>query len=128
MLWILLPLGVLALLSVLLVWFVRRRRRLPRTARVRWEREWERAMQLTDPHRRILDAEKILDEVLGVLGFTGGFGEKLKAAGPRLRNREAVWRAHKLRNRLAHEVGASVSERETAMAIASLHRALMDLS
>ena len=58
-----------------------------------------------------------MDQLLGSLGYRGSFGEKLTAAGPRLRDVEALWRAHKLRNRLAHEPGVRIAEKEAQRAV-----------
>ena len=83
---------------------------------------------IADANRRIVEAEKILDEALGALGFHGTFGEKLKKAGPRFGDPEAVWRAHKLRNRIAHEIGVDVTADDARRTLLALRRALNDLS
>lgn len=76
----------------------------------------------------ILSADKLLDSALrdrGVAGET--LGERLKNAKPYLSELDKVWRAHKLRNRIAHEDGVSVSRRQATEALKIFKKALTDL-
>ena len=72
--------------------------------------------------------DTVLDLALGELGFGGSLGDKLKKAGPRLPNIQAVWEAHKLRNRLAHEHDADVTPAEIDRAVRVLEHAVRTLS
>src|SRR4051812_32121448 len=52
----------------------------------------------------VIDADKLLDEALRRRHFRGKtMGERLVAAQRSLSDNDAVWYAHKLRNRLVHE-------------------------
>jgi hypothetical protein len=52
----------------------------------------------------VIDADKLLDDVLRKRNFRGKtMGERLVAAQRSLSDNDAVWYAHKLRNRLVHE-------------------------
>lgn len=76
----------------------------------------------------IMNADKLLDTALkerGVAGTT--LGERLKNAKPYVNNIDSVWRAHKLRNRIAHDDGVKVSQRQAAEALKIFKRALTDL-
>ena len=76
----------------------------------------------------IMSADKLLDSALrdrGVAGET--LGERLKNAKPYLSNLDSVWRAHKLRNRIAHDDGVKVSQRQAGEALKIFKRALTDL-
>ena len=76
----------------------------------------------------IMSADKLLDSALrerGVAGTT--LGERLKNAKPYLANIDSVWRAHKLRNRIAHDDGVKVSQRQASEALKIFKRALTDL-
>ncbi len=79
-----------------------------------------------NPGKAILDADKLLSYALNKNGFEGSVGEKLKKAGSRFTNLNAVWRAHKLRNRVAHELG-KISVAEAKDALKHFRRALNDL-
>lgn len=80
-----------------------------------------------DPKHAVIDADKLLDFVLQKKGYTGSLGEKLKKAGKILSYINDVWNAHKLRNRIAHEVGFEVTEREARRALSAFKQALHDL-
>ena len=76
----------------------------------------------------IMSADKLLDSALrdrGVAGET--LGERLKNAKPYLSNIDSVWRAHKLRNRIAHDDGVKVSQRQAGGALKIFKKALTDL-
>lgn len=76
----------------------------------------------------IISADKLLDSALRDRGVSGEtLGERLKNAKPYVSDIDKVWRAHKLRNRIAHEDGVSVSRRQTAEALKIFKKALTDL-
>lgn len=63
----------------------------------------------------IMKADILLDRALRIHNISGTtLGERLKAAATKLDRDvlDAAWRAHKVRNRLAHELNAELSERE----------------
>lgn len=78
------------------------------------------------PKNAIMDADKLLDYALGKHGFEGNLGEKLKKAGPRFKDLNGVWSAHKLRNRVAHELG-EIDKDEAKRALKRFKSALNDL-
>jgi hypothetical protein len=104
-----------------------KKRKLSGASRARIEQAWSHVVSLQDPVRRVIEADKVLDIALGEAGFAGTLGEKLKKAGPRLKNINDVWNAHKLRNQLAHESGARVSDAQANAAINTLRRAIDQL-
>ncbi|MFH0770723.1 MAG: hypothetical protein V1926_05105 [Candidatus Peregrinibacteria bacterium] len=79
---------------------------------------------MSDPARRVTEADSIFTEALQRLGYRGSTGEKLKACGPRIADIDAVWRAHKLRNRIAHEVGVQISDAEAVEAMRAFRKAI----
>ncbi len=78
------------------------------------------------PKHAILDADKLLDFALKKHGFNGSLGEKLKKSGSKFSNLNGLWNAHKLRNRIAHELG-DVNKNEAKNALYQFKRALNDL-
>lgn len=67
----------------------------------------------------IMEADKILEEIVARLPVAGNtLGERLKNVEPGdfLTINEA-WEAHKVRNRIAHEPGFQLSEREAKLAV-----------
>ncbi|MEI7818574.1 MAG: hypothetical protein WCI47_00485 [bacterium] len=74
------------------------------------------------------EADKLLDYVMQGRGLKGeNMGDRLKLNGKQFSNLNAVWSAHKLRNRYAHEVHIDVVPREVEVAIASLGQGIKDL-
>jgi len=79
-----------------------------------------------NPKAAVLDADKLLDYALGKKGFKGTLGEKLKKAGGRFSDINSVWSAHKLRNKVAHEL-EDINLVDAKAALASFKKALNDL-
>jgi len=76
----------------------------------------------------IIDADKLVDEALKKLHFSGKtMGERLVAAQRSLTNNDSVWYAHKLRNRLVHEPSVRLKKNEAQMALTGFRQALRDL-
>lgn len=67
----------------------------------------------------ILEADKLLDELVTKLGYPGeNLGERLRAVEPAdFKTLQQAWEAHKVRNRLAHEHGFKLSHREAKRVI-----------
>ena len=76
----------------------------------------------------VIEADKLVDRAFKERGLRGQtMGERLVSAGEFLSDKEAVWQAHKLRNRLVHEMDIELSLVQTKKALASFARALKDL-
>lgn len=76
----------------------------------------------------VIDADKLLDEALRRRSFKGKtMGERLVSAQRSLTDNDAVWYAHKLRNRLVHEPNTKLKKREAQNALAGFKRGLKDL-
>ena len=76
----------------------------------------------------VIEADKLVDRAFKGRGLRGQtMGERLVSAGEFLSDKEAVWQAHKLRNRLVHEMDIELSLVQTKKALASFARALKDL-
>ena len=76
----------------------------------------------------IFEADKLLDHALKGRGFSGEtMGERLKSARGAFMNNDAVWNAHKLRNRLAHEQQVSLNGVSVDGALRGFKAALKDL-
>lgn len=91
----------------------------------------ERSLSQTEEgmnHMAILNADKLLDQALKARGFSGEtMADRLKTASPKLHNRNAVWTAHKLRNRIAHEADVKISPNATRQALKAFKSGLRDL-
>ena len=89
---------------------------------------WRKVMEYldSDSNKSVIEADKILSYVLQKKGYTGSVGDQLKASESFFTNLDSVWRAHKLRNRLAHEIG-NVEYFEAKKAIDGFKRGIIDL-
>lgn len=75
----------------------------------------------------VIDGDKLLDRALIEMGVPGKtMGERLKRCGDKFTDLNAVWRAHKLRNALAHE-DIEISYKQATNALAVYKQALKDL-
>ncbi len=123
--------GVLVVLAAIVLSGVAlkmRRRGMSATGKAKVEKALQQAISQPDLVRRVWAMDTCLDLALGELGFGGNLGDKLKKAGPRIPNLQAVWEAHKLRNHLAHEHDASIDQVQTDRAVRILEHAIRTLS
>lgn len=76
----------------------------------------------------VIEADRLLDSALKENGIKGDtMGERMKTAKDKWTNRDAVWNAHKLRNRIVHETNVEVSYDAARRALAGFKRALKDM-
>ncbi len=120
---------VLAFVLAVWVFFAQGRRKKIGQKELKYiHSHWNRVIQIhqINPKEAIMDADKLLDYTLKSRGYQGSLGEKLKKAGPLFSDENGVWFAHKLRNRVAHELG-DIRYAEVKSALKSFKRALNDL-
>lgn len=78
----------------------------------------------------VVEADKLLDYALKGKGYTGeNMGERLKSAINSLTREgyNAAWEAHKLRNRMVHEIEHEVFSWEVEKALKNFEKALREL-
>ncbi len=76
----------------------------------------------------IIEADKLLDKAMIEMGVPGKtMGDRLKRRGDKFSNLNGVWRAHKLRNAIAHEAGFEVGYKQALNALEIYKQALKDL-
>ncbi len=126
---VLLIILVLAFLLVLWVFVKNARRKVLGLKQEKYiKSHWVKAIANyeNNPAQAVMEADKILDYALKFYGFEGALGEKLKKAAPRFSDINSVWRAHKLRNRIAHEL-SDIDKKEALSALKAFKKALRDL-
>lgn len=94
--------------------------------------EWNDIIhEFKDPKTRnmsIIKADKLLDEALKCKGFGGEtMGQRLICAKKSLKKRDAIWNAHKLRNKIVHESRFEPSENVVKHALQSYRDTFKDL-
>ncbi len=115
-------LGALFLFFVII--FLSKKKGIKGYAKARIEKQWEHVESIEQPAQRVLEADSVLHEVFKELGYKGSLGNCLKRCGKKLPNEDDVWKAHKLRNRIAHTVGMQVSDKDAARAVQAFRRAV----
>lgn len=92
-------------------------------------RHWKQITQEknNNPEHAIMNADKLLSFALKKAGFNGSVAEQLKKAKAIFSDLDGIWSAHKLRNKIAHEVGFSVSDKESNYALNQFKKAFKDL-
>lgn len=103
-------------------------------ARVQIQEGWEQVemhlMQEATLSLAVSEADKLLDAAMQYSRIPGStMGERLKAARDRFPADlyQQVWDAHKVRNTLAHEIGASVNKATASQAVSAFRAALYHL-
>ncbi len=94
-----------------------------------WQ-EVERLLSTGQEKQAILTADTLLDHSLQVLGYSGNsLGERLKSAQKYLSQEvlDTAWRAHKIRNQIAHELQYTISAPAAAHAVADFRRVIKSL-
>lgn len=100
--------------------------------RVYFQNEWNDIMELTKETKTmpmsVINADKLLDEALRSIGYSGNnLAERLMSAKLQLKDRNAVWSAHKLRNKIVHESLFEPDEKDIKSALKGYFGALKDL-
>lgn len=76
----------------------------------------------------VLNADKLLDQAMRERGIAGdSLGERLKNGKSNFGDINAVWNAHKLRNRIAHEHDVKLTKHDVTKALAAFKAGLRDL-
>ena len=76
----------------------------------------------------IIEADKLLDKAMHEMGVAGKtMGDRLKRANSKFSDINSVWRAHKLRNAIAHESGLEIGYKQATTALNIYKQALKDL-
>ena len=76
----------------------------------------------------IINADKLLDEALKCLGYYGDtMAERLIAAKHKLKHKDDVWQAHKLRNKIVHETAHDPRQKEMQIALKGYYKTFKDL-
>lgn len=84
--------------------------------------------QEADLKLAVIEADKLLDEVLKVAGYQGEtMADRMKNLTPaNLSNIEQAWRAHKVRNRIVHEPDFEITTQEALELVDIYRKALQE--
>ncbi len=93
-------------------------------------KEWNRVHRLVnnDPKHAVVEADKLLEYALCSRRKKVSLGDELKRQGSKLfTDLNGVWRVHKLRNRIVHELGFEITEKDASHALVIFKQALADV-
>lgn len=126
--------GILVFAGVILWLMFRMSYRSPELNQEKYRKKWIEIERMIGRDNQqgcqfaIIEADKILDIAMKEIGVPGDtMGERLKAARDKWSNNDAIWSAHKLRNRIVHESDVNVGYDTTRRALASFKKALKDV-
>lgn len=100
--------------------------------RLHFKNEWNDILHMFKDDKTkemsIIKADKLLDEALKCLGFSGAsMSQRLIGAKHKLKHRDDVWNAHKLRNKIVHESSYRPSTGDIKFALRGYHKTFKDL-
>lgn len=110
-----------------LIWRLGKRAGFSKADKKFFHQRWKQLSGSNDSHYAVLEADKLLHLALEKKGYQGTVADQLKASAKLFTDLDNLWYAHKLRNRLAHELDFKVSPGEGRKALEYFHRALRDL-
>lgn len=127
--------AVILFIAGLILWFISRFHKSSNQLDIdKYRRKWlEIERQLVKDDARscqlaVIEADKLLDTALKESGVQGEtMGERLKSAKDVWSNRDSLWQAHKLRNKIVHESDLQVGYAAFRRALAGFKRALKDM-
>lgn len=100
---------VILLVGVFLTFGFPAKKQLKKDKKSYYRKEIEKVSTLPSPTERIMRYDMIMHHILKDYGYSGNVGDQLKAEPRVIRNLNAIWSLHKLRNKLAHSM-ETVSE------------------
>ncbi len=82
-----------------------------------------------DRKQAVISADSLIDKIFAMAGYSGEtLSEKLKNIKPAdLDSLDALWEAHKIRNRIAHEPDYQLSKEDSERALTNFEKALKEL-
>ncbi len=111
----------------LVVMVMRRRFKFSEADKRKFKQEWEKVRASSDGRHFLMDADKLLFKAMEKRGLKGSVGEKLKSGKVLFSDLNGIWHAHKLRNKVAHELNFEVRNNELKQAEREFERAFRDL-
>ena len=119
------------LVDVLFVGYViyrRFRKKVSEAKILEIQSSWKEIIREKDMSHAILEADKLLDHALQLMGYRWNLGSKLKRAHRLFgKNINRVWAAHKVRNNIAHQMNYKVDEHTYRSSMLAFKEAFRDL-
>lgn len=94
-----------------------RRKQLTAKQKQQLQTHWSQVQTITEPTKQILEAEKVFTSAWRYRGVQGSFADQWKRVGGSYSNEQAVWNAHKLRNRIVHQPNAEATKKDAQLVL-----------
>ena len=117
----------LFLLAFLLFLFFPRKKKLSARDQQLFLSHWNRIQGEPDLRQQLMQCDILLGKVMAALGIKGNVGAQLKSSPERFSDLNGIWNAHKIRNKIAHDLHFTLQDRDHSIAMRSYKRALKDL-
>jgi len=129
--------GILVV-AALALWFVTkgigRKHALDKSVKQKVAEAWDIIEQIMQEDnesahaRAVVDADKLLDFVLKKKNIPGEtMGDRLKNGSNYFKDVDSVWRAHKVRNQIAHEINMKITRTQAKQTLDLFKKSLRDL-
>lgn len=117
----------LAILIVILVAITRLKKKIIKKEKEFYRQKWQEIKNDRDLKNTVMNADKLLEMIMKRKGYKGTLGNMLKRGAKEFSDLNGVWFAHKMRNKLAHELDYQPSFAEARKALNCFQKALQDL-
>lgn len=88
---------------------------------------WQKVLSERDLEHKVMDADKLLAYMLKRNGYQESLGGIMKNNSAMFSDINGLWHAHKMRNKLAHEMNYTVRDSDVKIALRSFKTALRDI-
>ncbi|MDD2487235.1 MAG: hypothetical protein PHS92_02615 [Candidatus Gracilibacteria bacterium] len=92
-------------LGMAILFFVKRKKKGLSGERIEFYKKEIKKCYYSSASEKILRYDKILNHILKDFGYEGTLGEQLKKNPAVIGNIQEIWKLHKVRNQIAHELG-----------------------
>ena len=118
---------ILFLLLIPIFIFIIKNRKKPLNKRKKLKIILNKILKEKDFRHKIMDLDKLLDNILWELWFFWTMWEKMKKYWKNFLNENEAWFAHKIRNKFAHEIDFKISEKEAEKVIFIFKKEILNI-
>ena len=126
-LYIIIGIFVFAMLIVVFVTISRFKKGFSKKEKKYYKQKWREIQNEKDFRHSVMTADKLLEKIMRRKGYRGTLGEMLKKGRNEFSDLNEVWFAHKIRNKLAHEIDYKLSQQEAKNGLRKFYTAFRDL-
>jgi len=118
---------IFAILIVIFVAINRFKKRFTKKEKNYYKQKWTEIQKEKDLRQALLTADKLLEKIMRRKGYKGTLGQMLKKGKKEFSDLNGVWFAHKIRNKLAHEIDFKLNAQEAKKGLQKFEKTFRDL-